>query len=295
MNIWRLALCAALIAPACDKGANKNASGDETPKDTPEAEKKEPPKGDWEDETLGAKLVFPGKTETVDVRLTGKRGKLILVLSGKGFPKGSKLGAAGRKTTSDSDFLHLEAPLEDFKLGEVSLADVQDNDATVDPGASIEVSWPDTKPFSAKVPRLKVRLAADGALEDIAKAPVAFKGEPAADGKVDSILLLDINGHIDEVIGSGKTLQDVDLIAAGEHIKTDRSKKCTGYEKGDIELHMVDRNLVAYDRRTGNKVQEKLFKGKEECPSVAFVSKDNKSDAWPDTDEMVAWLKTLLR
>ena len=56
------------------------------------------------------------------------------------------------------------------------------------------------------------------AIKEIAKAPVSFAGEPEGDGKVDTIVWLDINGGIDEVVGAGTVLQDVDLIATSEHM-----------------------------------------------------------------------------
>ena len=293
---WRLGLVAtamaALLLGACDKGS-ADGDGDKLEKD--EGPKKEPPKGDWEDDILGAKLTFDGKKEAVEVRLTGKRGKLILNATAKDFPKGSKLEAGGRKTTIDGAYGLLEAPLDDLEVGAISLADAEDNDARVKPGAKLSVAWPDTKPLEVEVPELKVRIAVADAIKEIAKAPVAFAGEPAADGKVDSIIWLDINGSIHEVIGAGKTLQDVDLIATTEQIPTGRLKKCSGYEKGDVQLEAIEEKIVAYDRRTGEAVADKTFQPKDRCPTVVMVSAAGKGKYYVDDADVVAWLKTLMK
>lgn len=291
---WGLALSTIFLL-GCDEGGSNANSGDGDEAAESDGPKKDPPKGEWEDDTLGAKLVFDGKKEAVEVRLTGKRGKIILNANARNFPKGSKLEVAGRKTTVESSYGLLEAPLDDFKLGEVTLADAEDNNAKVKTGAKIAVAWPDTKPFEIEAPELKIRLAVADAIKEIDKAPVNFPGEPEGDGKVDSILWLDINGSLDEVIGSGKTLQDVDLIATTEQIDTDRFKNCTGYEKGDVNLQAIDEKIVAYDRRTGKAVADKTFQPKDRCPSFVMVSSDGKGKNYVDDADVVAWLKTLLK
>lgn len=295
-----LALTAALAPLGCDKlglggGDAEKATEEEDGPEKSEGPKKEPPKGDWEDAILGAKLTFEGDKAFVDVRLTGKRGKLVLNATARDFPKGSKLEAAGRKTTVDSAYGNLDAPLDDFDFGAVTLADAQDNDATVKTGAKLSVAWPDTKPLEVEVPALKVRIAVADAIKEIAKAPVTFTGEPEGDGKVDSIIWLDINGSIDEVVGSGKVLKDVDLIATSEHIDTGRFKKCSGYEKGDVNLEAVEKKVVAYDRRTGNAVADKTFQPKDRCPSFVMVSADGKGKNYVDEADVLAWLKTLMK
>jgi hypothetical protein len=285
-----------LALGGCDKPSL--GSSEEEVEESPEKStgpKKDPPKGDWEDDIIGAKLTFDDKKEVVEVRLTGKRGKMVLSATARDFPKGSKLESGGRKTTVDTIYGNLDVPLDDFRLGEVALADAQDNDATVKTSAKLSVAWPDTKPLEVDVPALKVRIAVADAIKEIAKAPVSFAGEPEGDGKVDTIVWLDINGSIDEVVGSGKVLQDVDLIATSEHIDTGRFKKCTGYKEGDVQLEAIEKKVVAYDRRTGNPVSDKTFQPKDRCPSFVMVSADGKGKNYVDEADVVAWLKTLMK
>ena len=287
--VW-LALSLSLVA--CDRGKGGSEAEDQG---TESADKTDPPKGTWEDKSVGATLRFEGEPETVEVHAKGDRGKVGLTLTLKKFPKGTKVKLGDDSTTVDSDvYAMLDADLS-FPLGELSIADARDHNHKTDVNAKLTIEWPTTTPLETELPPLKIWSAAAGALKSISKSPVKFEKEPEADGKVDTVVALDINGYIREVLGSGEKLQDIDLLATEEKNETDRKKKCSGYEKGDIELVMVDSVVKLYDRRTGKLVEEKTFAASDRCPSVAFVSTDGKGKAYADAKDMDAWLKTFIK
>lgn len=283
----------ALAPSGCDRGtAEKGEDGSE---EGESGEKTDPPKGKWEDKTVGSSLKFDGRKETVEVSTRGERGKIGLHLTFNKFPKGTKATVGEDSTTIDSEVYGLLQTWLPFKIGDVSIADARDHTKKTDLDTELVIEWPTTTPLETEIPPQKIWSAVAGALKTIDKSPVKFEGEPEGDGKVDTVVALDINGYVREVLGSGEKLQDIDLLATEVKNETSRTKKCTGYEKGDIQLVMVDSVVKLYDRRSGKLVEEKTFSGKDECPSMAFVSADGKGKSYADGKEMDAWLKGFIK
>jgi hypothetical protein len=280
--------------PACDLLGRGEGSGEDDGVERRGSEKKTaPPKGKWQDKSVGSKLEFPERKENVEVSVRGDRGKIGLHVTLNKFPKGSTAKIGDDSTTVDHDYASLEVMLP-FELGGVSIADGRDHNKKIDLGAKLVLEWPTTEPLETDVPPQKIWSGVAKALASIDKSPVKFVGEPESEG-VDTVVALDINGYIREVLGSGEKLQDIDLLATESRSETARTKKCTGYEKGDIELTMMDSVVKLYERRSGKLVEEKTFAGQDRCPSVAFVSSDGKGKSYADTKEMDSWLKSFIK
>ena len=123
------------------------------------------------------------------------------------------------------------------------------------------------------------------------------EGEPADEGKVGSVAMVKVGGLSGiKVVGSADEVWDVDWVAVEEDRESQRVKSCDGYQKvkGNVDVTQVDSLVKIFDRRTGKKIAEQTFQPKDECPSFAMVSKDNKAKAYVIDTDIEPWVRDTL-
>jgi hypothetical protein len=115
----------------------------------------------------------------------------------------------------------------------------------------------------------------------------------------------------DQFLGEPAKFRDVDLIAVSHELPERRGKMCGPYGGGgsagfSAPLVMLDREIVVFDRRTGQRVKTRTFTAGSDCPAMATASRTTgpggvkidvgmRAEANADFREVRAWLKTLLK
>ncbi|MFO0549546.1 MAG: hypothetical protein U0271_14230 [Polyangiaceae bacterium] len=208
------------------------------------------------------------------------------------FPAGAEVTVGETKgTTSESGYLSLDVDMNG-KVGGQSLKAI--SNGAVDLGVQITIKAKDSETIEEKLPAMRVEAAVAAGLAKVRDGAVKFDGEPADDGKVGSIALVEVSSLSQiKLVGSADKLWDIDWVAVSEKRESGRVKACSGYEKtaGDVNVTQVDSVVKIYDRRSGKLVAEKTFQPKDECPSFAMVSKDKTAKNYVSDSDIEPWVR----
>ncbi len=113
-----------------------------------------------------------------------------------------------------------------------------------------------------------------------------------------SIYLVDLSSS--QLVGAAVHMRDLDAVAIIHVLPTVKgTKTCTGYKAGDeamtVSLQLKEREVVVYDRRSGQALQRKVFPPDTDCPGVAIGDKSTvEMDSLVPNDSIVTWLQTLV-
>lgn len=173
------------------------------------------------------------------------------------FPKGTKASAGKRSVTVEErqtliegiDFankIHAGLPLQDVAAGVVEL------------GVMLKLELPGKEPLSIAAPPQPVGHAIAKHLWAVEKGPVVFPGEPEKAGPLDSIAVVQARSHMQRlrVLGSGKSLGDLDWVAVERPPAEPRAKSCPTSSGVARVVRGFDTLLKLYERRSGKLIAE---------------------------------------
>ena len=246
-------------------------------KDKPNRPLKEIPKTEWTghaknkitfQEVAGAEITFfPSSANN----------KFSLKISAKNLPENTRITVGEKQyTTKKGKYNFFNYDLHS-QFGAISLLSVyQENSYKTKPldlDLTFNVTIPGYKPLKEKVPSLNASRAISGLFRSVKNGKITFDGQPKHSDEIDTLLLAPEFGP-PFVVGTGKNVWDVDLVAIFEDIKTERSKKCP-IKKGSVTINFNDKKISLYNRHSGTLVEEKTIKNTDKCP--AYVSFDKKT------------------
>ena len=184
-------------------------------------------------------------------------------------------------------------------LAKATPKDALSYDRTVDPGLSLEVTFPDGAKVSGALPGVTAKYMLEQDLEKkLANGtPVLFGKEPEAAPAAHTILFLGALMEDEKVMGPAKTMAEIDLVAVHTALpKKSGDKKCTGYkatnEQGpgrEADLMLVDWDVSLIERKTAKVIEKKTFEAEKRCPMFA---QGNETTSYPDRREIQTWLRS---
>jgi hypothetical protein len=105
-----------------------------------------------------------------------------------------------------------------------------------------------------------------------------------------------ISGDSDlELIGTPRTLYEVDWVAIGEEPAQPRASKSCSFKDGPVTVELFDAKTTILERRSGRKVADKIVAARNECPKFALIDQATRSaKRSADKDDIVAWVRQQL-
>ena len=309
-----------LVAQAPLSGCKDKATASEDEKksdDSDKDDKKDDKKSDKKDDKKaksaaktpdGVKIEFAKPSGSVSkITLTGMEAKGEVSCFGSTgcavrldkLPEGTKakLGAA-EATAEGKSPVKLAFDMGE-QIGKASVEDALKYDRTVDPGLTLELTFPDDVKVSAALPGMTTKFFIEQTLEkDLINGKTVLFGKESLDPpKAHSILFLDALLDREAVIGPAKTMSEIDLVAVKEpQEKRSGDKKCKGYkatgDKGpgtDADLMLVDWDVKIIERKTGKVVESKKFEGEKRCP---YVASNGEATSYPNRRAIQVWLRS---
>ena len=214
------------------------------------------------------------------------------------LPEGTKVKLGAKEEVAKASALRVEFELGDA-LGKATPKDALSYDRTVDPGLSLEVTFPDGAKVSGALPGVTAKYMLEQDLEKkLANGtPVLFGKEPDAAPAAHTILFLGALMEDEKVMGPAKTMAEIDLVAVHTALpKKSGDKKCTGYkatnEQGpgrEADLMLVDWDVSLIERKTAKVIEKKTFEAEKRCPMFA---QGNETTSYPDRREIQTWLRS---
>lgn len=252
------------------------------------------PASRFEQTSIGQKLVIENDSDsTVSLRLVAENGHLKLALNGSSLPDGTRLRVHEQKSTARFGIAQLKVEL-DYPLGEIPISALDGVGATVDIDTTLTIILPNTKPISQQIPELPVRIGALQALSSGVKTGLLFPGEAEDEpAKAGTVALLTRSNIQFKVFGPGRRLKDIDLLAAKEHIETDRTIECKTTDGKMVTFREVDSQITLHDRRSGDIIAEKRFNAPHKCSKYEFAVGDTPGH-FADPKAIEAWLTSFL-
>ncbi len=206
------------------------------------------------------------------------------------LPVGTKIVMGKQSTTLTTSGWHTKVPIVE------ALAKAPAEEAIgkeTDLGLSFTLDLPNYEAFEEKLPPQGVRGALAKGFGKIIDRPVTFPNESEKPGPLDGIVVVK-GSHQVRLLGSSKTISDIDWIAIEETEKVPAHEKpCTGYDK-PATLQMFDTEVKIYDRRTASVIAERKFAASSTCPSFAFVTAGKIASHVAD-DEVDKWARAELQ
>ncbi len=209
---------------------------------------------------------------------------------------GLKYKLGDKQGTMDKYGSNVDVDVKD-RLGGTTLDDL----AKFDPNLTLELTFPDGRTGSAKVPPVDFKFGLHDLLKKAENGPVLFGTEPDDPNKTDSLLFL---SYLDlKVIGKAGKLSEVDYIALARLAAEPKAKKtCSGYQDSnkkpmpDITLLEKETTATIYDRRTGNVVETKVFPPDDGCPMFTMQKEgETTTDSHIPTEKIEDWLRTKVK
>lgn len=156
----------------------------------------------------------------------------------------------------------------------------------------LEVHLPGYKPFVGKLPTVDPGDTVARQLRDVADDGIKYAGEPADDGKRDTIVVAPKYGSA-YVYGKGKKIWDIDLVVVPSAVATDRRITCR-FNRGAATLNLNNAKVTLYDRRSGKKLSEATIKHSGRCPYVATLKPDRTGSTGVSSRAIQAWARNAL-
>ncbi len=264
-----------------DKKDNKK---EDKKKAKPSAELKDPPKLKWkgisEKKKDKAEVEgFEGSRIWFYMSSTAmRRSPLNMHISIKKLPEGTTLQIKDKKFTVDKpNYAYFNYLMKD-QIGDVPLSSIYHKRSYKkkrhDFNLKFTLLLPGYKPIKAKVPPVDPSGSLGRYLMEVEDGPIKFKDEPKPDDKIDTMIQVSKYGS-PFVIGKGKKVHDIDLVAVVKKEKSDEKIKCEFKKHGKIEVALMQANVAVYNRHTGKKLGEDVIKNNKKCPRYSLV--DNKT------------------
>jgi hypothetical protein len=208
-----------------------------------------------------------------------------------GFPKGTKVKLGGDESTlGDNSYW---STLIDIKPA-VLKQSLEDLKAPIDLELEVSITAPGGATVTTKLQKQNVKESLRFALLKARDGGVGFGADDVASGKPRGAAV--VAGYSDlDFVGPAKLVKELDWVVVAEDQATPRETKSCTFKEGPATLKVLDANVTAYDRRSGDKVGQQVLKASSECPSFAFVSKpDNSVKNSVPARDVVAWARSAL-
>lgn len=151
------------------------------------------------------------------------------------------------------------------------------------------MALPDRAPLATTLPPQSADSLTSQILRSVAVGPVTFADEPAAPAAPDTLVHV-LSNTIEDVLGPGQRLDDIDLIALSERVASSRSRRCSGFA---IQFAEVATRLRVFDRRTGAELATTTLSGGR-CPRSNALTIDGHASLDVDRPAIVRWLRAQL-
>lgn len=266
--------------PPMDDGPSQVASttGASVTVDPP----KTTPKGEW---TSYGSLKFTNYERGL-ISVMYKLDRAEVTFSG--FPKGTKV-MVGEKAATLEDFQHTVTVDIGAAYGDLDAKMAFEREIVVRPKQKLTITFSNGVTFEDSLPRVP-QPDTNKVLAGATEHSVQLGDEGEKRGGLRSVAFLDTSRG--EVVGPAKTLREVDWVAVRQNQAARPGKSCS-YQRTDLQavayrLDMVDQTVTVHDRHTGQRVHQKTFKAREQCPTIAV---GGHAESYPSYDEMKAWLR----
>jgi hypothetical protein len=208
-----------------------------------------------------------------------------------GFPRGTRVKLGSEEgTLGDGSFWSTLVDIKPVVLKQ-SLEDLK---GPIDLELDVSITPPGAPAATTKLQKQNVKESLRFALLKARDGGVSFGANDVADGKPRGAAVL--AGYSDlDFVGGAKVVQELDWVVVAENQAAPRTTKSCTFKEGPTTLKIIDANVVAYDRRSGEKVGEQVIQASSECPMIAFVDKHDKSTKNTVAPrDVVAWARTAL-
>jgi hypothetical protein len=280
--MWRWAAIIALVAGAsCSRGEGDGGVA------TDASGQKPPPEPEWND----YKLKLRGMSADASFSMTAEREEPPLHIKAffNQFPKNTEitLGDA-RQLLDDRGHWAVNVDVRN-EVGAMSAADVFGKKVAL--GVTFSIHIPGYQKLEAPVPEQRLDAALREALVRSRGVGLAFDGEPAPRPKAATAVVLDSSSELRR-IGPIERIWDIDWVAIEERDKAPaRTKKCSGYDNGALDIDLFASTVSIHERRTGKAVEEKKFEASDRCPSFAAVTPGRKSTQFVSKEDIDRWVR----
>ena len=201
------------------------------------------------------------------------------------FPPGTKATFGGKtETVQEGKPLVQGAEFLD-KIAPLSLDDVQRKRVELD--LPLTIQYPGRGELKLKSPPLRIAHAIAHDLTRAEKEPTLYKGEKAEAGPLDTVAIIRVRSRSRRmrVLGTGKTVSDIDWVALEKTHGEPRNLECPRPGAKPRVIKLTDLEIAIFDRRTGKSVESKVFPGKAQCAPPAKGAKPPKTqrqdvDTW---------------
>lgn len=208
-----------------------------------------------------------------------------------GFPKGThvKLGSE-EGTLGEGSFWSTLVDIKPVVLKQ-SLEDLK---GPIDLELDVSITPPGAPAVTTKLQKQNVKESLRSALLKARDGGVSFGADDVPDGKPRGAAV--IAGYTDlDFVGGARLVKELDWVVVAENQATPRTTKTCTFKEGPTTLKILDANVVAYDRRSGEKVGQQVIPASSECPMIAFVDKNDKSTKnTVAAKDVVAWARGAL-
>lgn len=208
-----------------------------------------------------------------------------------GFPQGTRVKIGGEEgTLGEGSFWSTLVDIKPVVLKQ-SLEDLK---GPIDLALDVSITPPGGPAATTKLQKQNVKESLRFALLKARDGGVSFGADDVADGKPRGAAVL--AGYSDlDFVGGAKVIQELDWVVVAENQAAPRTTKTCTFKEGPTTLKIIDANVVAYDRRTGEKMSDGVIQASSECPMIAFVDKQDKSTKnTVAPKDVVAWARTAL-
>jgi len=163
----------------------------------------------------------------------------------------------------------------------------------VDLGLTVTLEAPGSPAVTTPLPKQDVHESLRFALLKARDGGITFGDGDAATTKPRAVAV--ISGYSDlEFVGSGKNVKEIDWVVIAEDQASPRLSKACTFKEGTSTLKVFDASAVAFDRRTGAKIAERVIQASDECPMFVMVNKDdNSAKATVDQKDVVAFARAV--
>jgi hypothetical protein len=272
-------------AVGCSRSDGGGRAGDDDAKVEPA------PATEWSD----FKLKLRGMSAEASFIMTEGRDEPPLHVSAyfRQFPKNTEvvIGDA-RHLLDDRGYWLVKVDVRD-RLGAMSVDEVIGKKVTFDIAFTIDM--PGYERVEGRVPPQRVDRSLREALVRSRGVGLAFKDEPAARPKPATAIVVDTSSDLRR-IGPLQRMWDIDWVAVEEReAQPAKTKRCSGYDNGDLTLELTASLVTIHERRTGKIIEKKRFEASDRCPSFASVSANRTSPQFVSKEDIDRWVRDRLK
>lgn len=204
------------------------------------------------------------------------------------FPAGTKatFGSGKPEAVKEGKPLVQTADFSN-KVAGLGLDDVQRKRIELD--LPLTIDYPGRGQLKLKSPPLRIAHAIANDLTRAEKGPAKYPGEAGEASTLDTVAIIRVRSRSRRmrVLGTGKTVADIDWVALEQTHGEPRKVECPRAGKQPRVIKLTDLEVAVYDRLTGKAVETKVFPGKAQCTPPAKGAKAPPSQR----EEIDTWLR----